>query len=89
MRKPIYVYSYDANPNVDPPKFRTSPHDALQRLSKGYVTYLSPNSVQEVPPPGWTPDHTTDVAGGLFGQAWMPRWSACFLVWQMCPDVFS
>jgi hypothetical protein len=55
MCKSISVYSYDSNPAIDPPLFYASRNDAQIRVDKGFALYLSPNTVQLKPPPGWTP----------------------------------
>lgn len=83
MNKPIYVYASDANTSVDAPSFRISRTDASHRLQKGYVRYLSEDAVQLMPPAGIEGDRRDQIISGLYDQAWMPRWSACYLVWQM------
>ena len=86
VNKPIYVYSHDANPAIDAPSFRISRCDAADRLAAGYVLWVSEDSVQLKPPPEWHPDRTNHIAGGLFQNAWAPRMSANYLVWQMRSD---
>jgi hypothetical protein len=83
MSKPIHVFAYDANPANDPPLFHISRHDAQIRVDKCFVRYLSATAVQLKPPPGWSPDRTQSVCGGLFSEAWKPQWSGHFIVWQM------
>jgi hypothetical protein len=85
MHRPVYVYAYDANLDIDSCLYRISPDDAAIRLARGYVSYLSPNSVQLKPPPDFSPDHTNSIPAGTFQSAWAPRLSAHYLVWQLLP----
>ena len=82
MNKPTFVYAFDADPRIDPPVFRISRHEALQRLAAGYVLYLSPNAVQHKPPPDYQPEIDRR---GLYDKVWQPRLSLHYLVWQMRP----
>ena len=85
MHRPVYVYAHDANLDIDSCLYRISPTEASQRLARGYVSYLSPNSVQLKPPPDFFHDRTPQIAAGTFRSAWSPRLSAHYLVWQLLP----
>jgi hypothetical protein len=85
MSQSISVYSHDSDPAIDSPRFRISRHEAEQRLAAGYVRFISPTQVQ-LKPPLVQPDRTQVVISGLFDQAWLPRWSGEFIVWQMRSD---
>lgn len=89
MRKPIRVFSHDSDPASDSPIFFISIHDAEDRVTKGYASYLAPLAIQNRPPVGWSLDQSEVMAAGLFNQAWMPRWSANYIVWQMRSDQFA
>jgi hypothetical protein len=55
MRKSVSVFTYDANPEIDPPSFHVSKTEAALRLEKGYCIYVGPNAVQMKPPPWLVP----------------------------------
>jgi len=82
MRKTVSVFSYEANPAVDPPSYHISRYDADLRIERGFVLFLSPRSVQLKPPPGFVagqqiPNYST------MRDAWKPRMSDKYLVLQM------
>ena len=83
MCKSIRVYAFDANPAIDPPLFFASRNDAAIRVDRGFALYLAPKAIQLKPPPGWTTDRTGLIPAGSFSDAWKPKLSAYWLVWQM------
>lgn len=86
LRNPVLVFSHDSDPACDPWIYYISQSEAQVRLERGYVRFISPNRVQLIPPPGYTPDQTNQIAAGLFNRAWQPRLSDHYLVWQMRPQ---
>jgi hypothetical protein len=70
MAKPVAVFSYDANPNIDPPQFhvsRAAADDMCDRL-RSHVQ-LSGRAIRFInAPPGALP--SPRGPRGLFGQYW-------------------
>jgi hypothetical protein len=83
MSKPISVYAHDANVDIDPPLFHASVTEAQIRIDRDFAFYLSPTAVRLKPPAGWTVDERGTIAGGSFSDAWKPRISGYWVVWQM------
>jgi hypothetical protein len=81
--KAVRVFAHDSNPANDPPVFFISRFDAEYRVTKGYARYLSANAVQQKPPANWSPDFEQVAVSGLYDEAWVPRWSDHYIVWQM------
>lgn len=86
MFKSISVYPHSSNPVVDPPKFRITRFEADERVNKHYAFWIAPNAIQNMPPPAHLVDRREQLISGLYDQAWMPRWSGDYIVWQMRPE---
>lgn len=82
MRKGVQVYSCDSNPGIDAPAYHVSRTEADTRIEKGFAVWLTPTSIQ-TRPPGWSQDEEKCIAGGIFKEAWKPRRSDHYLVWQL------
>jgi hypothetical protein len=85
MRKNVSVYSYDANPRIDPPVFYITRSEADVRIDRGYAVWLGPKSI-ETHPPGWSGDESKLAGAGIISDAWKPRWSDRYLVLQLVPQ---
>jgi hypothetical protein len=83
--KKILVYSHDANPAIDAPKFATTRHDADARVERGGGCYVAFNKLQLAPPrlASGEIDQRLTLSSGLFGEAWAPRPSDHYIVMQM------
>jgi hypothetical protein len=82
MRKCVAVFTHDANEMVDSPSYRITRQEASERLERGYAVWLSPDSIR-TKPPGWSADEEKLAAGGVYKEAWKPRHSDHYLVWQL------
>ena len=82
MHRAVMVYTHDANENIDPSSYRITRQEADIRIENGYAVFLSPTSIR-TKPPGWTPNEEKFIAGGVFTEAWKPKWSGYWRVWQM------
>lgn|SRR6516162_6224262 len=69
--------------------FISRANEATIRLDRGFVLPLSPTTVQLKPPPGWSPDRTDAIVGAWFSEAWKPRWSSYWLVWQTADSTLA
>jgi hypothetical protein len=83
MSKQILVFNHDTNPAVDRPSFFVTRAEAQRRVSANYAVFVAHNAIQHRPPAGWQRDERGLMISSLFKQAWAPRMSANYLVWQM------
>lgn len=86
VRRPIYVYRTWANVDVDAPLYRITRSEAAIRLFRGFVRSIDEDKVELVPPRDSIYDQRDKMISGLFDEAWFPRWSLRYLVWQMRPE---
>lgn len=83
MRKSISVFSHAANPAIDQPDFFITRHEAEDRVNKSYAHYISATAIQHQPPVTFTRDESQLIVSSLFREAWAPKPSADYIVWQM------